>query len=315
MKLIMGDQSPWVRGLLRLQAVKLLFPASETVYFWHDGDQSWVSTGNYIKPSWYPRIKSSDENEDEYASIMIETLLPEDDSVRQTLCTLCKFDKKLFHKEVLLGPPDPPIIAYGEELLLPIITKKIDTINKWYQYIGEYIGEYIGGVPLPEPKHGDNKRPLLNWIKKISGCPDEIYSLVEFFKNQRININIPLWAISREGKRRPYNILDSNSLLIPKRDGIVRYFTERGWIFVGTRIPYLKPDIDYLQIHLEIVEEDHKKLEDTVWELYRKKKESSGKPLKPRPTKLLPRKPNFLSKLALGYRVRAWTNDGREVIF
>ncbi len=301
MKLVLGDQSPWGRGLLRLRAVELLFPdVEECKYFWHDGDQAWIPAGGE-EIRWTPLSKGSN-----YASIKLEVLGLLDEAVRQSV-------RAPLSQQVLIGPLYPPIIWWEERNLVGFISNELDKVLAWYNRLG---GK---NIPLPDP----DLRPLLSWIKKLAkelGCQTMPGSFVEFFRNPEIQTEVfqglsrDYWVI-QNGKRVDSLIFSEGSFMIPRRNGLVKFFHQRGWRLVGSNIPYLRPDKDYLQVRLEIFEEDRKLLEDKVWEMFFEKKTRAGKAVKPRPSEILSRASDVLSKLALGYRVRAWTNDGREVIF
>ncbi len=307
MKLIMGDQSPWTKGLLRLRAVELMFPeAEEIAYFWHDADQSWVPIAGLGFPEWKPK---RGEN---YCSISLSALTSLNEDIRQSLSAPLV-------EIILIGPNAATIIWWQEKELAKFVSKKLDHIVKWYTFLG-------GSFQIfPSPAES---RPLLSWIRCLSkklNCRIVPGSIVEYFQKPEIQAELLSWSsdgdswVIKEGRRLPFLTfpfnIPENAFIIPRRDGLVRFFLKKGWRFVGSNIPYLQPDVDYFQIHLEIFEEDRRLLEDKIWSIFKEKKLAAGKSVKERPAELLPRTPDVLSKLALGYRVRAWTNDGREVTF
>ncbi len=291
---VLGDQSPWGgEGMLLLRALEVLYPGTPIWYFSHDADWLWRK-GSQQKVEFKKGSLGS------YASIEFRVLSPRDESVATVLGAPPE-------RMVLVGPSSPPIIRAvgGEEWFLHLLSEEVKKILEWYNAV---FGRRNDNIPLPN-EFMEDPYPLLKWVRelaKLLGCSTIPLSLSEYLLEE-----FQGWWVVDHGKRLK---VGPEIFPAPGRDALVRWFQQKGWILVGGNIPYLQPGKDYLQVHLEIVDEDRRSLEERLWEVYRMKKERAGKPVKPRPTQLLPTGPDVLSRLALGYRVRAW-NGGRVVVF
>jgi len=261
-KIILGDQSPWLRGLLRYK-VLLENPTptfKNIVYFLHDYDSPWCQQGEDII-----RIKGGWPN---YYSLGIK--LPffpdhpyphtpdEEKFINRVINSINDdFNKKMNIRirgirglNYITGPTGPfTILSERKNKMLIEIVKKLITLEiKWLQYLADRDRDAAA------VKIEDEDDDILTLIRKLGSLilppTASISSSTSLFSSSApltLNLFPPsyFWRIDRYCYRFPLTTSSSSSVpnIVPKGEILPIEFALRGWRLGVTNIPYLKKTI------------------------------------------------------------------------
>ncbi|KKU91060.1 MAG: hypothetical protein UY23_C0004G0005 [Candidatus Jorgensenbacteria bacterium GW2011_GWA1_48_11] len=237
--IVLGDQAPWVRGLLRWLALR---GANEEVgYIMQDADSPWVQQESvhqfHLKNGWPPYLSLAAR------FAWSPDIPPTNDKDAASLLNAIRMSVKAPRGQTyLVGPKTQgTILGLGnrpeiKDALLALLIEE----HRWAGQIAEHFGASRNGISVP---YG-NPREIAQELTQALGLGNRLGSVSELFRAERpLTLgHLPItefWEVNEAGERRRATDRNSRNMIVPAGLALPLEFALRGWKLCFTQLPYL----------------------------------------------------------------------------
>jgi hypothetical protein len=244
--IILGDQSPHIRGLLRWSVLRNAKPEEEIAYFLHDSDSPWVQESQElaIRNGWKEYFSIASRfpwTPDTPGASEID--LDRQNSIRNSL-------RAPAGQVYLSGPVGAETIfsERGNPILRNVFGRILKSELEWMAVLRQLLGRGRG-IDLDILGDGSS----FSMTKQLSlslGIKGDVGSSVPFFRDSppltRGVFSIEhFWFIDRDGKRYlGRNSTEKGGTLVPKGEILLLEFALRGWKLGFSQIPYIERTLE-----------------------------------------------------------------------
>lgn len=239
MKVFLGDQSPWGRGLLRALALKQA--GIDFIYVIHDLDAPWVNVGSHeiriVRTNKWPPYSS-------IKSIRVGSYTPE--------------GKPGFSDDSIFKQQNPPkgfaYLAGGsspETIRSVSSSSSREVISLFKEMLEEELSFYDrltcgGAAELKEIL--DHSSDILEFSRRVGSLLGiEVMKISDFFReHQDFTRHYPqypkslMWAIDKEYRRWPADKKPEAEFYIPKGKLLPQVLHDMGYSVAATNLPYYR---------------------------------------------------------------------------